>query len=567
MSTGLAALTPLARRGARASFTIRGARVFDGCARTSADTVTVEDGVVTGIGSGLAPVPGAPVVETAGRLVTPGFVDAHAHPVAAGVEALSLDLSGCDGRAETLEAVRRALSSGSGWLTGGGWTMSDFPGGVPTAAELDALDPAGARPVYLINADHHSAWVNTTAMRLAGIGRDTPAPPGGVIERDGDGEPVGTLHESAMDLVSAHLPAPADAELDAALVQAQHRLHALGITGWNDAIVGEYGGMSDALPVYLRAEAAGTLTMEVTCSLWWPRDVHDSEAAAQELAGHRFDRERLRTTNVKMMLDGIVESQTAAMSTPYCRCEQVTGAAEAATGTRYFSPAHLEEAFAAVQRAGFDVHCHAIGDRAVRDALDAFAALHAQSSGGPAADHRHHIAHIQVVDPADVPRFAQLGVSANLQALWAHFDEQMVELNLPVLGSERSGWQYPFGDLQRSGAHLAMGSDWPVSTPDPWQAIHVAVNRTHPTGARPEPLGPDQALDLSCALRAYTTGSAHLGRTRTAGRLAVGAAADLALASADPFALARTQIHTVRNLLTVAGGRLVHAAPSGRTTQ
>lgn len=536
--------------------TIVDARVFDGERLTEADSLTIEDGVVTGIGRGLRPTPGAEVVDAGGGLVTPGFVDAHAHPVAAGVEALSLDLTGCETREETLAAVARALRSGEGWLTGGGWSMTAFPGGSPTAAELDALedrDAAGRRrPVYLITRDHHSAWVNSAALELAGVGRDTPAPEGGIIERDAHGEPTGTLHESAMDLVSAHVPAVTAEQADAGLAEAQRRLHALGITGWNDAIVGEYGGIPDSLPAYLRAEAAGTLTMEVAGSLWWPRGVEDVDAAVAGLVSRRIDRPRLRTTQAKFMLDGIVESTTAAMSAPYCRC--------GGTGTSYFSREHLHRAFAALEAAEFDIHCHAIGDAAVRDALDAFAAA---TGGRP--DSRHHIAHIQVVDPADVPRFAQLGVTANLQALWAHYEDQMVELNMPLLGAERTAWQYPFGELARSGAALAMGSDWPVSSADPWQAIHVAVTRTHPTGLRSEPMGPEQALSLTAALRAYTTGSARICRTRTAGRLAVGAPADLALASADPFTLDPAELHTVSTVLTVAGGRLVHTAPSERT--
>lgn len=538
-----------------ASLTIVNATVFDGQSLVDADTVTVRDGVVTDIGQGHGVETAHEVVDARGGLVTPGFVDAHAHPVMAGVEALSLDVSDCGTQDETLARVAQALTSGEGWLTGGGWSMSAFAGGAPTAAALDELaeglgEAAAARPVCLISADHHSTWVNTVALRLARIDRSTRAPAGGVIERDAHGHPTGTLHESAMDLVSAHLPPESADELRAGLLEGQRRMHAVGVTGYNDAIVGTYGGHASAYDVYRQAEAAAELTMEVTGSLWWPRGLTEDDVDGQvaELHGLQVDGPKFRATNVKFMLDGIVESRTAAMHQEYrCACGGV--------GTSYFTRAHLQRAFAGVQAAGFDIHCHAIGDQATRDALDAFELLRANT---PQPDTRHHIAHIQVVDPIDLPRFAGLGVAANLQALWAHYDEQMVALNLPALGDERAQWQYPFGTLAATDAHLAMGSDWPVSTPDPWQAIHVAVNRTHPTGARPEPLVAAQAIDLTTALTAYTTGSAHLGRTRTAGRLAVGAPADLALASVNPFAESIDQIHAVTNQLTIAGGRLVH---------
>jgi predicted amidohydrolase YtcJ len=545
-----------------ANLTIVNAAVFDGRQLVDADTIVVTDGLVTALGRGVDIPSGAEVVDARGGLVTPGFVDAHAHPVMAGVEALSLDVSDCGSADETLARVAHALGSGDGWVTGGGWSMSDFPGGAPTAAALDALaagmgEAAEARPVCLISADHHSTWVNSAALRIAGIDRSTATPDGGVIERDAHGDPTGTLHEAAMDLVSAHIPPETPEELRSGLLEGQRRMHAVGVTGYNDAIVGAYAGHASAYDGYRQAEAAGELTIEVTGSLWWPRGLTEADVDEQveRLRELRVDGPKFRATNVKFMLDGIVESRTAAMHLPYrCECGGV--------GTSYFTRAHLERAFAGVQTAGFDIHCHAIGDQATRDALDTFETLRA---GGVRPDTRHHIAHIQVVDPIDLPRFAALGVSANLQALWAHYDEQMVALNLPALGEDRAAWQYPFGTLAASGAHLAMGSDWPVTTPDPWQAIHVAVNRTHPTGARPEPLVAEQAIDLSTALTAYTSGSAHLGRTRTAGRLAVGAPADLALTSTNPFAGPIDQIHSVTNELTLAGGHLVHRAPADRT--
>lgn len=552
------------------TFTIVNAAVFDGRRLLDADTLEVRDGILASISRGRprGGRPGARVIDAGGGLVTPGFVDAHAHPVFAGAEALQVDLTGAGSAAESLEKIRSAMAADrragrDGWLRGGGWSMADFPGGAPRARLLDEIESGLGvdRPVQLASADHHSTWVNTAALRIAGIDADTPDPPGGVIDRDEDGEPTGTLHEAAVDLVGAHVPLETPEELRAALLEAQRRLHEVGVTGYIDAIVGEYLGHGDNYNAYLDAQADGVLSCEVTGSLWWGRGIDDVEAEAERMAGMRVDGPRFRATNVKFMLDGIVESLTAAMTEPYhCPCEELVGGGGAAAtagagrgrGSGYFTAGHLAAAFAAVAARGFDIHCHAIGDAAVRQALDAFATLPADPG------RRHHIAHLQVVDPVDVPRLAALGVTANLQALWAHRDQQLVDLNLPVLGPERTGWLYPFGSIARSGARLAMGSDWPVSSPDPWQAIHVAVNRTHPDAARPEPLGAGQALDLATCLRAYTSGSARLARTRTAGRMVLGAPADLALTSANPFTTPADRLCTIGTTLTVAAGRTVH---------
>lgn len=551
------------------SFIIVNAVIFDGHDVLDADTVVVQDGVLTGLRTGVVSdlSDELKVIDARGGLVTPGFVDAHVHPVFAGIEALSLDLSSCDTVDDTLARIRRALDAETesvDWLTGGGWAMSDFPGGAPHAGLLDELcaEAGTNRPIQLISADHHSSWVNSAALARAGIDASTPDPAGGVIDRDVGGAPTGTLHESAVDLVGAWVPKETPEELRAGILEGQRRLHEVGVTGYIDAIVGDYLGHGDTYQAYLDAVEDGALTCEVTASLWWGRSIDAPVDEAARLKAMAVDGPQFRTTNVKFMLDGIVESLTAAVVEPYlepgtCPCERMAGGNH---GTHYFTPEHLTASFRELRDAGFDIHCHAIGDAAVRAALDAFEASQ-DATVAAERDERHHIAHLQVVDPVDVPRMAGLGVTANLQALWAHYDEQLIDLNLPVLGERRSGWMYPFGDLAVSGTQLAMGSDWPVSTPDPWQAIHVAVNRTHPTGARDEPLLPDQALDVMTCLRAYTTGSARLARTRTAGRLTLGAPADLALASAAPVgpgAVAAESISEIYNSLTVAAGRIVY---------
>ena len=541
-------------------------RVFTGVGvHPTATAVAVTGGRISAVGTDAevraAAGPAAHVVDLRGRLLLPGFTDAHVHPVMGGLERLGCDLSGAHGAPAALARVAEFAAGHAGeWISGGGWAMADFPGGTPRREDLDRV--VGDRPAFLLNRDHHGAWVNTRALQIAGVDASTPDPADGRIERDADGSPTGTLHEGAMDLVSRHLPPVSRAQLAAGLAEAQRHLHSVGVTGWQDAIVGEYAGHEDTTPVYLDAVADGTLTARVVGALWWPRG-HEVGDVADLVAGFAAHREavrercaalgsdRFRTTSVKIMLDGVAENRTASMLTPYldgCGCG--TGQ----TGLSHLDRDLLLAAVPALDAAGFDVHVHVIGDRAVRDALDAVEAARRSpaSRGG-----RHHLAHLQVVHPDDLPRFAALGVAANAQALWACDDAQMAELTTPLLGPERNGWQYPFGALLRSGARLVMGSDWPVSSPDPWQAVHVAVNRI-PPGEVAEPFLPEQAITLTQALSAYTAGSAWIDRHADGGAVRVGAVADLTVADTDPFALEPADLHEVGTDLTFVGGALVH---------
>jgi predicted amidohydrolase YtcJ len=493
------------------------------------------------------------VVDLAGGLVSPGFTDAHCHPIQGGLERRQCDLTDGGTRDEYLAMVREYAAGHDGpWITGGGWAMAAFPGGTPSAADLDSVAPD--RPVFLPNRDHHGAWVNSKALELAGITAETPDPPDGRIERLPDGRPQGTLHEGAMDLVAALLPGLPPAEYVAGLLEGQRYLFSLGVTAWQDAIVGAYDGMADTGSAYLDAGAAGELVADVVGALWWDRNlglaqIPDLVERRRTQSGGRF-----RATSIKIMQDGVCENFTAAMLSPYLDGH---GQASANAGHSFVEAEELKAVVVALAGEGFQVHVHCIGDRGTREALDAFTAARAAGNG---ADLRHHIAHIQVVHPDDVPRFAELGVAANAQALWACHEPQMDDLTIPFLGEERSTWQYPFGALHRAGARLVMGSDWPVTSPDPLAAIHTAVTRTAYEDPR-EPFLPDQAVDLTTAFAAYTSGSAWVnGRDRTdgAGVLAPGNAADLAVLDRDPFAGPANEIGATRVASTWVGGRCVH---------
>jgi predicted amidohydrolase YtcJ len=418
--------------------------------------------------------PGTDVVDLAGGLLAPGFQDAHVHPISAGVTMLRCELHGAESADETFDRIREYVSTHPDvpWIQGGGWSMGHFPGGTPTRQMLDAIVPD--RPVFLPNRDGHGAWVNTRALELSGVTPATPDPADGRIEREHDGSPAGTLHEGAMRLVEAHMPGATEADEYAGLLAAQAVMFSQGITAWQDAAVGAMWNQYDTLPVYLRAAANGDLKARVVGALWWDR-LRGSEQIP-ELVDRRAEATvgRFRGTSVKIMQDGVAENYTAAMTEPYfdgcgCRTEN--------SGLSFVDPVALKEYVTRLDRDGFQVHFHALGDRAVREALDAVEA--ALEANGP-TDNRHHLAHIQVVHPDDLPRFARLGATANAQPLWAAHEDQMDVLTIPFLGDERASWQYPFADLLRAGARLAAGSDWPVSTAEPMLGIHVAVNRTYP---------------------------------------------------------------------------------------
>jgi predicted amidohydrolase YtcJ len=482
-----------------------------------------------------------------GALVVPGFQDAHVHAPFAGRNRLHVWLNDLDGRQAYLDRIAdyAAANPHEPWIIGGGWAMEYFPGGTPRKEDLDAIVPD--RPVFLMNRDVHGAWTNSIALEVGGITRDTPDPADGRIERDpGTGEPTGTLHEgAAYAFQDRNLPLPSRSDWEAAIIEAQQHLHALGITGWQDAWV-----TPATLEAYRSLADSGHLTARVVGALWWDRhrgidQVHDFLTQREQGAAGGF-----RPTSVKIMTDGVLENHTGALLEPYC---DGCGGQTDNHGLSYVDRDLLTAALTELDRHGFQVHLHAIGDRAVRNVLDAVQAT--RTANGP-SDNRHHIAHLQVVQPEDVKRFAELEVVANCQAYWAQTEPQMEELTIPFLGRERSQLQYPFGNLHRSGVRLAMGSDWSVTTANPLEQIEVAVTRVDPHHRENAPFLPEQALPLEVALSAFTAGSAYVNHDGDAGTLAPGRRADLAVLDQDPFATG-APIADATVELTVAGGRVV----------
>jgi predicted amidohydrolase YtcJ len=483
------------------------------------------------------------------RMLLPGFQDAHVHPPSGGVEMLQCDMNEAYSlpEYERIAAAYAASHPDEEWILGGGWSMDAFPNGTPDRAPLDRVLPD--RPAFLPNRDGHTAWVNSRALEMAGITAETPDPPDGRIERDAQGRPTGALHEGAMTLVRKLTPPTTQEQWEEGLLAAQRYLHSLGITAWQDAIV---GGSYETYEAYRALAGRGDLTARVVGALWWDRLRGAEQIAELVDKRERGDVGRFRATSVKIMQDGVVETFTAAVIEPYL---DAGGRPTERYGMSFVDPEALKAYVTELDALGFQVHFHALAERAVRECLDALEA--ARAANGP-NDLRHHLAHIQIVHPDDVPRFRRLGAVANAQPLWAMNEGQMRNLTIPFVGSERAGWQYPFASLHRAGATLAMGSDWGVSSPNPMWEIHVAVNRTSFPGyvyadddeAVEQPFLPDERLDLPTAIAAFT------------GSIEPGKLADLVVLDRNPFEHPREEIHRTRPLLTMVEGVPVHVDPS-----
>lgn len=483
-----------------------------------ASAVLIKGGSIAGIGSEDLATLATDVIDLEGRPLVPGFQDSHAHPSQAGLELAACYLLDTDHNEPTYvdEIAEYAARSDTPWITGAGWSMEAFERGIPTAAALDAVVPD--RPVMLWNSDHHGAWVNSKALEIAGFTADTPDPPDGRFDRDEHGNPIGSLQEGAVDLMLPFIPEPNAEERIAGILAGQEYLLSLGITAWQDAMV-----EPSTHAAYVTLDGRGGLIGDVIGGLWWERSRGAEQVAEFAALRDTTPPGRYRATSIKMMLDGVAENYTASMLKPYL---DDSGKPTENRGIDFIDPDELSRYVALLDAAGFQVHFHALGDRAVRQGLDAVeAAIRANGDSG----RRHHLAHIQVVDRADVPRFAALGAGANAQPLWARHEDQMDVLTIPFLDPEAAGHQYPWRALLDAGATLAFGSDWPVSSPDPLLGIGTAVSRTRPT-SRPEPFLPEQRITMEEAITAYTAGSAWVAHREThTGRIKAGFDADLVI--------------------------------------
>ena len=519
--------------------------------RSWAEAAAILDGEIVAVGDNAAIEamigPGTHIVDLAGRMALPGFHDAHVHPVMGGHALLGCDLAG----EESVEAIVSkvtacAAESENGWVEGHAFDLALFGQDGPHKSLLDAV--SADRPIVLWGSDGHNAWANSKALEAAGITAETPDPDLGVIERDPDGSPSGTLRETAQELVREAMPRPGLQSNVEALRAGIAHLTSFGVTSFIDAWVGE--GHYVAYQVLDHEEA---LHARVVTSLTYESGFayHSGDEFDEVLARRAaYESDRVSHGAVKLFLDGVLEGETAAVIEPYIGLDH--------SGELILSPAALNEAVTRFDAMGLQVHMHAIGDRAVRVGLDAIEA--AREANGP-GDNRHHISHLQMIHVDDIERFAALDTAANFQAAWAYPDEWIMELNLPVVGVERVQGMYPIASVARAGGRIVGGSDWNVSSADPLEAIEVAVRRQDAFADSGAVLNEGERVSLAGMIDAYTVNGAWLMHHEDrVGSIEVGKRADIVVLDRNLFESPATEINEVRAVLTMLDGTVVYAA-------
>lgn len=518
--------------------------------RVQALAITGGRVVVLGATSDIAALagPGTRVIDAAGRLILPGFHDTHLHVQDGGQHhAESADLSAAR-KPEELQATLRAFAASHDrdWVYGAFYYSGIFGEHNLDRHVLDAAVPD--RPCMIMASDGHNGCINSAAIARVGLTAATPDPENGHFVRDASGQPTGLLYERATGWVDDRKPKPTDDDFAAGVRFAQAHANAHGITGVLDASVHE-----QHTRVYRRLAAEDALTVRVLATA----RVDPSETTAAALARLEAMRREsqmpmFRIHSAKFFLDGVIENRTAAMIEPYSD-------AEGGNAQLMFSPNQINDMFAAFDAARFQIHVHAIGDMAVRAALDGMAAARAGNAPWPSW---HQIAHVQCIDPADIPRFAELGVVANIQPLWARHEPSVTEIALPMVGEARGRWIYAFRSLRDAGALLALSSDWTVSTLNPFEIIETAMTRQPPKKEGNHPVFlPEERLTLAECIEGYTINAATAGwRQAETGSLSLGKWADLIMLDRNIYDCSVYEIGDTRVLLTLLGGREVYSA-------
>ncbi|MBV7257441.1 amidohydrolase [Pacificimonas sp. WHA3] len=503
------------------------------------DTLVVgDDGRVEQTMSSPARPPNGEIVDVGGRTMLPGLIDAHGHVMGLGQGLMTLDLSGTKTLEEALAAVAgyAAANPDLAWIRGRGWNQVTYGmDGFPTAAQLDEI--VSDRPVILERVDGHASWVNSAAIRAAGITAATVDPDGGRIERGADGKPAGTLIDAASALVHAVMPAPTTAQLEAALTTALRKMAATGLTG-----VADMGTTPAEWAVMRRFGEEGRLTARIAAYAGGMDALADMAPSGPSGWLHG---DRLALVGVKLYGDGALGSRGAAMIEPYSDDP-------GNTGLLFVSGAELRNQFVSAASRGFAIAFHAIGDAANREALDAFADILAYVPGG-----RHRIEHAQIIAAQDLPRFAELGIIASMQPTHATSDKAMAENRV---GPDRIRGGYAWKTLMQSGARFAAGSDFPVEPPEPLYGLHAAITRQDRDGEPPEGWYPEESLGRQAAFGAFTTGAAYAAGAETrVGTLTGGKWADFVILDADPFQIDAGDIWSIAVEETWLAGERVFA--------
>ena len=493
------------------------------------------------------------VVDAHGGAVLPGFNDAHLHFISGGLALGKVDLLD----ATTLEQIRskiRAFAAAHAdrpWVEGRGWYYQPFPGGLPTREQLDEVVPD--RPAWMVAYDGHTGWANSRALAVAGITRATPDPRNGVVVKDPrTGEPTGVLKEAAMGLVRKVLPEPTRNDRLRALRSAIDEAHRVGVTSIQNA----HGDLAE-FELYEELRRDGALKVRVYSALSAGGDLNESQADALDAVRRRFPDDPLfKTGAVKLMVDGVVEAHTAVMLEPYANRPGVKG-------TPMISQADLDRVVTMLDKRGWQVMIHAIGDGGIRMSLDAYERA-AAVNPTPARGRRHRIEHVETTDPADIPRFGKLGVIAAMQPFHANPSPNQIDVWAGNIGPERASRGWVYRSIRDGGGRLAFGSDWPVVTIDPRFGLNMAVNRTTPEGTPADGWYPDQRLPLPLAIEAYTSGAAYASfDEQRKGRIVPGMLADLVVLTTDIFTVPPAKLVDAAVGVTIFDGKVVYERTSG----
>jgi hypothetical protein len=479
-------------------------------------------------------------IDLAGAFVMPAFADGHAHPLFAGRESQGPRVNGLQSVAEILAEVKRFADANpnSKWIIGGAYEAAIIERGDFDAEWLDQA--VSDRPVVLHAVDHHTIWVNSKALEIAGITSLTKDPDGGTIARRDDGSPKGTLREpAAMDLISKLAPERTLQDDLEAIAWASDQNLAAGVTCSMDAWVED--GMAE---IYIEAAKTGHLKVDMNLTFlaqpgkWQSRISYFNQM--RELVQALSADSGLTAKSVKFICDGALSAGTAAILEPYLDDP-------ASKGLLIWSDAEIIEAATTFDKQGLQLHIHAIGDAAVRQALDAIEAV---SATNPSWDRRPVITHAQLIDPVDLPRFAALGIIANFQPLWTYLDPMNKELILPRIGEVRNNQQYQLRKVIDSGARISFGSDWPITDFTPLVALAVPVHRQTPDHQPPQGWSIEQAITIEESMHFYTAAVAHqLFREADYGTLDVGKVADFIILDRNPL---ETNPHEVREIKVLA---------------
>ena len=495
------------------------------------------------------------VIDAKGGAVMPGFNDAHAHFISGGLSLDQINLL----EATTLDEIKDTVRIWSEahpertWITGRGWYYQPFAGSLPTRQMLDRLVPD--RPAYLVAYDGHTGWANSKALKLAGITRHTENPKNGVIVKDPrTGEPSGALKEAAMALMTA-APQPTTEDKVAAIRAGVVEAHRVGITSVQNA-----GGTAEDLELYDSLRKRGELTLRVYQALSVNGVITAAELKSLAAARERFaDDPLLKTGAVKLVADGVIESHTAAMLAPY---DNKPGT----TGDPRFTPEQLNKTVALLDRDGWQIMTHAIGDAAVRMTLDAYEAA-AKANPVPERGRRHRVEHLESIDPADIPRFGKLGVIASMEPVHATPSPAPGDVWSTNIGPARAAHGWLWASIAKAGGRLAFGSDWPVMTLDPLMGLHVAVNRTTVEGLPEGGWLPAERLSLRTAIDGYTSDAAWASYDdQRKGVLARDMLADLVVLSDDIFEGPTTRITEAQVMFTIVDGKVVYRRDPPDTT-